>query len=180
MTQCAVMIADHVGRKLQCSREENHVGRHFASVNTGGKVHHVLADTHGLDENDVMHSFVITVDDDDVEAECKSCGVTYIKREFMGEYCTQCSFWLSKAGDFKKSRSEKITGSKKASLLTNDYEFFSLRPIGPQGFSGADFSVGLLGSDEVVKIKGPWYCGTVPLHLRDEFEPNVRFVTLES
>ena len=179
MTQCATMITDHLDRNAQCDREENHAGSHLAKVVTDGEVQHVLAHNRELDKNVIPHSLVVTIKPDDVMSECKSCGISYVKREFMGDYCTQCSFWLSKAGDFKKSRSKKITGSEKAFLVTRDYECFSLCPTDKRGFSGAYFSVGLLDSDEIVKIKGPWHCGIVPLHLRDEFEPNVRFVTLE-
>lgn len=180
MTRCATMIDDHLGRESQCSREENHLGNHCANVTAGGNAQLVFAKNHEFDKNVIPYSMVVTIKADDAVAECESCGITYIKHEFMGGYCTHCSFWLSKARDFKKSRSENITGSEEASLVTNDYDFFSICPSDTRGFGGAHFSVGLLGSDETVEIAGPWYCGTVPTHLREQFEPNVRFVTLKA
>lgn len=180
MAQCAVMITDHIDRKSQCSREENHAGEHCANVITDGEAQRVFARNHVSGQAVVPYSMVVTIEPDDTELECASCGVTYIKHAYMGNYCTQCSFWLSRAKDFKKFRSEKITGAETASLVTPDYKMFSVCPSDTRGFSGAYFTVGLLDSNEVVRIKGPWHCGTVPLHLRDEFEPNVRFVTLEA
>ena len=176
MKQCTTMIAAHNGQRVQCSRELDHAGEHCADVVVRGKTQRVYADGQGFDKSLVGYNMVVTVKPDDDERECDSCGIKYIKSEYSGDYCAQCSFWISRAKNFKAHRSENITGRENATLVTLDYELYSICPSDTRGFDGAIMSVGLLNSNEAVKIKVPCYGGTVPLHLRDEFKPNVRFI----
>lgn len=176
MKQCTTLIGAHNGQKVQCSREFDHAGEHCADVVVHGETQRVFAENREFDKNAVPYSMVVTIKADDKEIECKSCGIKYVDSEYSGEYCAQCSFWISRAKHFQKSRSEHVTGRENATIVTLDYELYSICPSDTRGFSGAAFAVGLLGSNEAIKIKGPWYGGSVPMHLRDEFKPNVKFV----
>ena len=179
MKQCTTMIAAHNGQKVQCSRELDHDGEHCADAVVRGATQRVYADGQGFDKDLVGYNTVVTVKPDDNEETCDCCGIKYIKSEYSGDYCAQCSFWISRAKNFKAHRSENITGREDATLVTLGYELYSVCSSDTRGFDGGTFSVGLLGSNETVKIKGPWYGGVVPSHLRDEFKPNVRFVKQE-
>lgn len=176
MKQCTVIVEAHNGQDVQCSREFNHAGEHCADVIVQGATNRVYAENRGFDKNSAPYSMIASIKPDSKERECKSCGIKYVEYDHAHDYCVTCSFWISRAKHFQKSRSENITGREDATIVTLGYELYSICPSDTRGFSGAAFAVGLLGSNEAIKIKGPWYGGSVPMHLRDEFKPNVKFV----
>lgn len=176
MKQCTTLIGAHNGQKVQCSREMDHKGEHCADVVVHGNTQRTFAENREFDKNVIPYSMVVKVKPDDEEIECQSCGIKYVERDHAHDhYCVTCSFWISRAKNFQKSRSENITGRENTTIVTLDYELYSICPSDTRGFSSATFEIGLLGSNETINVKGPWLGGTVPMHLRDEFKPNVRF-----